>query len=246
MTPILQIEGIGKFHPDGQHSVLFTEVSAVIAEPEIIAVLGASGQGKSMLLRILGRLERHDNGSISLMGKAMDRWNPREWRMKATYVAQQSILYPGSIEDNLRLVSRIHGKPFERDLARKLMAEAGLDRLDWSKPVQDLSGGEKQRVALVRSLLLHPAILLLDEVTASLDLHSRHAMESILVDWHGKEGTTLIWVTHNLDQAKHCSRRVWFLAERTLLDDTDTNGFFRGNASAAAKRFLQLHAGGES
>jgi putative ABC transport system ATP-binding protein len=117
--------------------------------------------------------------------------------------------------------------------------------LEWSKPVQGLSGGEKQRVALVRSLLLRPEIMLLDEVTASLDQHSRHAVEAMLLKWHQREGTSLIWVTHDLEQARLCTQRVWFLAEKTLLEDRDTYSFFHSPSSTAAQNFLNLPLSGE-
>jgi putative ABC transport system ATP-binding protein len=224
---------------------MFSDISAIIPKPEVVALLGASGQGKSTLLRILGRIDSFDEGMIYLNGHAMEQLKSIEWRKKVTYVAQQAVMLSGSIEDNLRLVSRIHNRPFEQELARKLMSEADLERLEWSKPVQGLSGGEKQRVALVRSLLLRPEIMLLDEVTASLDQHSRHAVEAMLLKWHQREGTSLIWVTHDLEQARLCTQRVWFLAEKTLLEDRDTYSFFHSPSSTAAQNFLNLPLSGE-
>ncbi|MEB3090083.1 ATP-binding cassette domain-containing protein, partial [Parvimonas sp. M20] len=87
-------------------------------------------------------------------------------------------------------------RPFDQQLARALFEQLHLEQVEWSKPAQQLSGGEKQRVALVRTLLLRPAVLLLDEVTASLDTRSKLATEQLLVDLHKQTGTTILWVTH--------------------------------------------------
>lgn len=93
--------------------------------------------------------------------------------MKIAYVAQQAVMLPGTIEDNLKIASTLHKSRFDEGLAREFMKDVGLEHLDWAKQARDLSGGEKQRVALIGSLLLHPVILLLDEITASLDQQSK-------------------------------------------------------------------------
>ncbi len=205
----------------------------------MIHILGKSGQGKSTLLRILGLLTRPDSGTISLHGIASSKWNPEQWRCKVSYVAQHAIMLPGSVEDNLRTVSRLHDKPFDQARAQALMDRLGLEDVAWSKPASQLSGGQKQRVALIRSLLLRPEVLLLDEVTASLDSVSKQAVESLLNELSRTEGSTLIWVTHDLEQAHSIGQRIWFLANHRLLEDCDTARFFEHPVSDEAKHFLQ-------
>ncbi|WP_442601547.1 ABC transporter ATP-binding protein [Paenibacillus sp. KN14-4R] len=235
---ILQLDQLAKMHPSQPESVLFSKISASIEKPEIICMIGSSGQGKSTLLRILGYMDCEDQGRVLLQNKDKSKWVPREWRQQASYVAQQPVMLAGTIEDNLRTVSRLHQRPFEKDRATHLMQRAGMSEMAWSKPASDLSGGEKQRVALVRSMLLQPAILLLDEVTSSLDMHSKQLIEDMLLEWHREEGTTLLWVTHDMEQARQCSNRLWFLAEGTLLEDQRTENFYSSPITEAGREFL--------
>ncbi|TCZ77107.1 ATP-binding cassette domain-containing protein [Paenibacillus albiflavus] len=237
---ILDLQQLGKYRTGGERVDLFREVSAQINKPEMITVLGASGQGKSTLLRIMAKLDLPDEGEVFLHNKSANDWSSKEWRMKVCYIAQQAVMLPGTVEDNLRTVSELHRTPFEEKLATRLMEELGLGQLDWKQNADLLSGGEKQRVALIRSLLLHPEILLLDEVTASLDSASKQAVESMLKKWHKANDTTQIWITHDLDQARQIGDRVWFIGGGTLLEDKDSHSFFECPSSELGRQYLQL------
>lgn len=238
MQTTIEIESLGKQINSPSGPWLFRDLNAHITEPTTIGILGKSGQGKSTLLRILGRLLSPNTGTIRLDHKEMTCWEPAHWRMKMSYVAQQAIMLPGSVEDNLRAVSTLHQRPFDQKHVHELLEQLYLEDLDWSKPAQQLSGGEKQRLALVRTLLLKPAVLLLDEVTASLDALSKQAAERLLVDLHVQTGTTLLWVTHDLEEARLACKRIWFLANHRLLEDTPSESFFVAPQSAEAKDFL--------
>ena len=193
MTALFEMKGLTKnyWHTEEQtdRTYLFSDLTATIESSERIALLGKSGQGKSTLLRMLALLDNADSGEICLNGVQARDMEARIWRTKITYVAQQAVMLPGTIEDNLKTVSKLHNETFDDKLARKLMKEVGLETIDWAKKAADLSGGEKQRVALVRSLLLTPSILLLDEVTASLDQQSKEYVENLLVKWSEDEET---------------------------------------------------------
>ncbi|MBB6672942.1 ABC transporter ATP-binding protein [Cohnella nanjingensis] len=250
MPNVLEITGLAKrSRQEGNEAsssgLLFSEVTATIKEPERIALLGVSGQGKSTLLRILAKLDTADNGSIALYGTASDGADPRRWRMRMGYVAQLPVMLPGSVEFNLRTVSRLHGTEYDRKLAERLMGELGLENLALSKPATELSGGEKQRLSLARSLMLRPDVLLLDEITASLDRGSKERVERLLLRWHQEEGTAMIWVTHDLEQARQTCGRVWFMGEGTLLEDTPADAFFRAPATELASAYLRTPAGRE-
>ncbi|MEJ8548044.1 ABC transporter ATP-binding protein [Brevibacillus borstelensis] len=241
MTSVLSLDHLGKRLPTPPHAWLFSDITADIASPEITLIMGKSGQGKSTLLRLLGLLDMADGGTIRHLGKTPSEWGPEKWRMSVSYVAQHPVMLPGSVEDNLRAVSRLHKRPFESEQARTWMEAVGLGEMDWSKQAAQLSGGERQRVALVRSLLLHPAVLLLDEVTASLDAISKRATEELLVDLHRREGTTLLWITHDWEQARSVGQRIWFLAGGRLLEDSPAERFFQGPQTPEAQEFLAVH-----
>ncbi|WP_083205163.1 ATP-binding cassette domain-containing protein [Bacillus sp. FJAT-27264] len=241
MNAIFQIHSLGKLNWSTDANVrskyLFSQISAEITEPARIAMVGASGQGKSTLLRIMALLDTPDEGNLLVNGKSYQHIHARQWRMAVTYVAQQAVMLPGSIEDNLRTVSRLHGQPYDDSLATELLKQLGLDYLDLGKVAEDCSGGEKQRISLIRSLLLRPEILLLDEITASLDINSTQKVEALLLDWHKKEGTTFIWVTHDLEQARRISNRTWMM-DKGGLHEYSSDSFFNEPVADLARRFV--------
>ncbi|TYP70226.1 ABC transporter ATP-binding protein [Paenibacillus methanolicus] len=247
MTALLTIEGLRKQRPDEPDRSLFSDMTAEIAAGDRVALLGGSGQGKSTLLRIIALLEAADGGRLLLGGKEPRAYaEPKEWRRQACYVAQQPVMLPGSVEDNLRAASGLHGTPFDEALARRLMDAVGLADIGWRRAAADLSGGEKQRTALVRALLLKPRLLLLDEVTASLDPGSKDAVEALLDTWSAREGAACLWVTHDLDQAERQCRTVWFMAEGRLLEVAEADVFFRGPATEQGRRFVRPDAEGRT
>ncbi|TCN00769.1 putative ABC transport system ATP-binding protein [Paenibacillus sp. BK033] len=240
---VLQVNEMAKSKFDNRGEWLFSGITAEIRPGDRIVLLGGSGQGKSTLLRILSLLEPFDKGAIRLDGQLPAACKPQSWRKKVSYVAQKPVMRSGTVACNLRTVSELHNKPFEEGLARRYMDAVGLGQTDWGKQASDLSGGEQQRLALVRSLLLHPELLLLDEITSSLDPASKRAVEKLLLDWvsvrdEGSERAYL-WITHDLDQARMISNQVWFMAEGSLLERSVTGVFFAHPATEQARRFIR-------
>lgn len=235
MTALFEMKGLTKNYwqteEQTDRTYLFSDLTATIESTERIVLLGKSGQGKSTLLRMLALLDSTDSGEMRLNGMQAHEIDTRVWRTKVTYVAQQAVMLPGTIEENLKTVSKLHNATFDDKLAQKLMKEVGLESIDWAKKATDLSGGEKQRVALVRSLLLAPTILLLDEVTASLDQQSKAYVENLLVKWSEVKKTSFLWVTHDMEQAKKVSERIWFMENGTLAMDCKTETFFENQNS---------------
>ncbi|CQR54602.1 ABC transporter ATP-binding protein [Paenibacillus riograndensis] len=236
MSAVFEIHNLAKFNWEaeakGESRYLFSRISAEISKPERVALIGASGQGKSTLLRILALLDIPDQGDLLLNGASFKNSNPREWRMAVAYVAQQAVMLPGSIEDNLRTVSRLHGQPYDAALGAQLMEQLGLDHLDLAKKAEDCSGGEKQRISLIRTLLLRPSILLLDEATASLDIDSTRKVEALLLNRHKEEGITLIWVTHDPEQAHRISNRTWAM-DKGGMREYSTASYFEQSLKGA-------------
>ncbi|CAM4338248.1 ABC transporter ATP-binding protein [Paenibacillus tarimensis] len=243
MTPVLELHQLAKLQFDEKEEYLFRPITSKVAKGDRIAVVGASGQGKSTLLRILARLERQDEGYMSLGGVRDTDWKPAEWRKKVCYTAQHPVMLPGTVEDNLRTVSRLHSLPFDESAAKEYMSQIGLGDMDWRKEASSLSGGEKQRVALVRSLLLEPEVLLLDEFTASLDPGSREGAEMCVRQWADTRNSAVLLISHDMEQAERMCRTVWFMSGGELLEAADAGRFFAAPETESAKQFLQRSLG---
>ncbi|MGC4376354.1 ATP-binding cassette domain-containing protein [Fictibacillus sp. Mic-4] len=233
---ILHVERLSKCASANES--IISDVTVSVEEPSIIHILGGSGAGKSTFLRILGLLDHPDRGQIYYRGKQAKEWLAAEWRRHVAYCAQLPVMLPGTVEDNLRIVSRLHHLSFDPNEVKHLLELVGLSYLDWNKPAFALSGGEKQRVALVRTILMRPEILLVDEVTSSLDINSCQMVENFIKRFHQEEGGTVIWVTHDLEQAKNIGHRVWFFANGRLLENICTPSFFHHPKTEEAKSFI--------
>jgi len=188
---------------------LFQPYTASIREGSRIACTGASGQGKSSLLKILARLHLPASGTLSWNDQEATEIPVTNWRRYIHYVAQHATMLSGSIEDNLKLPRQLHQLPFDKDTAEHLLDKVGLSALDWKSDALQLSGGEQQRLALVRSLLLEPQVLLLDEVTASLDEAHTHHVEELLKGWAEERDRAYVWITHQPDQIARIANEQW-------------------------------------
>jgi len=192
MTTSLEIENLGKQFSALPDQWLFRDFTTSITEPDIIGILGKPGQGKSTLLRILGRLAKADQGTIRLDGKEWRHWEPEARRMTMSDVAQQPVMLPGTVEDNLRITSVLHQRPFDEKLARACLEQLAMDHLEWGKPAHQLSDGEKQRLAI-----------------------SKQTAGRLLFNLHMQTGTTLLWITHDLEEDQSVCKRIWFIAKRS-------------------------------
>jgi lipoprotein-releasing system ATP-binding protein len=185
---------------------------------EMVAVVGASGVGKSTLLHVLGTLERPDHGEVFYYGENVFTYDDEKlaaFRNRTIgFVFQFHHLLPEfSALENTMMPALIHGinRTEAGDRAEAIMTRVGLShRL--GHHVGELSGGEQQRVAVARSLILKPSILLADEPTGNLDARTGESIHDLLISLNQEDGITAVVVTHNTRLAEKLSRRV------TLID----------------------------
>lgn len=181
---------------------------------ETLAVQGASGVGKSTLLHILGTLERPSSGKIFYQNEeltAKDENKLAEFRNRTIgFVFQFHHLLPEfSALENTMMPALIRGMSREEAIvkAEAILREVGLERRAAHKP-GELSGGEQQRVAVARSLILDPPLILADEPTGNLDARTGEGVEELLLRFNQEKGVTLLVVTHNERLARKMSRSV--------------------------------------
>lgn len=171
------------------------------ADPgEAVRISGPSGSGKTTLLRAVARLIPVLEGEVTLRGSSWKSYLSTQWRTTVTYLHQTPVLFPGSVESNLRHAFRFRRNASEStdiEGARSLLSELRLREDILERDAATLSGGEAARVALVRSLLIHPTVLLLDEPTAALDDEARHALIGMLTRWLAENERALVLVSHD-------------------------------------------------
>jgi putative ABC transport system ATP-binding protein len=206
---LLEADRVGRRADDG--SWLLRDAGLVLRGGDRVGLVGASGAGKSVLLRTLALLDPLDEGEVRFRGRRVHGHDVPRFRSRVIYVHQRAPLFEGDVEQNLarpfRLqVHRQAHRTFDRARALALLARFGRDEDFLGKDAHELSGGEGQIVALVRVLLLDPEVLLLDEATASLDPDGVARAEAMIHDWvdersdHGARSRALVWVGHQLEQ----------------------------------------------
>ena len=214
--PIVTIEGLSKRYPTaaGRPIEILKDVDLVLNRGDSLAVVGASGIGKSTLLQILGTLDRPNSGQMLFQGVDVFRLNKdqlaRFRNQSIGFVFQFHHLLPEfSAVENVMMPMLIAGRKRREAYreSRHILERVGLgERIDHR--VTDLSGGEQQRVALARALILSPALLLADEPTGNLDKQTGKQIHELLMELNREMQMTMVVVTHNTELAALLSRNV--------------------------------------
>lgn len=212
---LISVRGLCKSFTNGGARIdVLKDLDFDLAAGESVAIVGASGIGKSTLLHIVGTLDRPDSGELLFKGEdlfAYDDLKLARFRNQSVgFVFQFHHLLPEfSALENAMMPALINGtsKPKANQAAEEILIRVGLkDRLHYR--VGKLSGGEQQRVALARALVLKPAMLLADEPTGNLDKSNSDHVHALLLELNQEFAMTLVVVTHNLELASFMSRRV--------------------------------------
>ncbi len=216
---LVQCRNVWKVFGEGASAVTaLQDVDLDVADGEFLTIVGASGCGKSTLLRAIGGLESHSSGEIRVDGAAVT--GPG---MDRAMVFQNYSLFPWlSVDENIRFTRRLAAHTRDRSTASveavlgrtdALIALMGLGQVVRAHPNQ-LSGGMQQRVAIARALLGRPRILLMDEPFGALDAQTREVMHDLILHVSELERSTVIFVTHDVEEAIYLGRRVVLMAPR--------------------------------
>jgi len=236
MAPVVELSSVRVSH--GARTVL--DVDALSVEPgEVLVVMGPNGAGKSTLLRVMGLLESPTAGEVRFRGAPVTAPVGLAVRRRMASVFQEPLLADATVRANVALGLRFRGQGGPRALARIAMwlERFGIGHLG-SRQARTLSGGEAQRTALARALVVEPDILFLDEPFAPLDPPTREALIEDLGRVLRAERTTTVLVTHDRSEAMALADRVGVMMEGRLLQVDDTARVFRAPASEAIARFV--------
>ena len=190
------------------------DISFELEPGELVALVGPSGSGKTTLLRALALLSDPATGEVRLHGRTPAEHGYPEWRRKVALVAQRPVLLDAGVGENLAraFTYKTARAPFDDARARALLEKLGLGAERWTQNATTLSEGQQQRVSLARTLLVEPAVLLLDEPTAALDPTALEATETLVRAHVRDTGAAALVVTHDHAQAARWCDRTLTLA----------------------------------
>jgi phospholipid/cholesterol/gamma-HCH transport system ATP-binding protein len=222
-VPAIVVENLHKSF--GTQKVL-KGVSLTVGRGETLAVLGRSGTGKSVLLRIIIGLEKPDSGLVRIQGQNIEGLGLDELgeiRKKMGFLFQHAALYDSmTVEENVAFPLRHHKKEMseaeQAERVKQLLAEMNMEK-DLHKMPSDISGGMQKRVGLARALALEPAILLLDEPTAGLDPISAGEIDDLVLKLQAEHHMASIVVTHDLHSAKTIANRLALIDKGEVVID---------------------------
>jgi NitT/TauT family transport system ATP-binding protein len=207
----IEFDGVSKTYPGQRQVRALEDVSLTVNEGEFVALLGPSGCGKSTLLNLLAGFEKISSGKLLFDGTAVARPGPdrgvvfQEAALFPWLTVWQNVVFGPQVQDMAR--SEYESR------ARKLLELVGLASFADALPVQ-LSGGMRQRVGIARVLVMNPRALLMDEPFGALDAQTRMSMQQLLLDVWQQLGTTVLFVTHDIDEAILLSDRIYIMSAR--------------------------------
>ena len=194
-------------------------ISFLVRAGDCYSITGPSGSGKSALLRLLNRFEDPIRGEIRFRGAPVQSYDPLELRRRIALVLQQPVMFHGTVRENL--LRRPGGEQLSEAALVQALEEVGLDRAFLDRNAMEVSGGEKQRISIARSLLGEPDIILLDEPTSALDARSLHLVADLIGQLNRVRGLTVIIVTHQPEMIHRLGGRVLFLDKGHIIRETD-------------------------
>ncbi|MGX9740425.1 iron efflux ABC transporter ATP-binding subunit FetA [Pseudocitrobacter corydidari] len=216
---ILQLTGVG--YRIGERQVL-NDINFSIAPGEFKLITGPSGCGKSTLLKIIASLLSPSEGTIQFKGQDYTSLSPELYRQQVSYCAQTPALFGETVYDNLIFPWQIRDKRTEPDTFLGFLTRFGLPEETLSKSINDLSGGEKQRISLIRNLQFLPDVLLLDEITSALDEENKHNVNDIIHRYVREKNIAVLWVTHDKDEIEHADDVITLpLSGKDMLEAAD-------------------------
>ena len=186
--------------------------SFTINTGEFFVLVGPSGGGKTTTLKMINRLVEPTSGSILIDGEDITSLPLRDLRLETGYVLQQIALFPNmTVGQNIGLIPEMKGwsKADRAEKARNLLKRVDLDpETYYGRYPDELSGGEQQRIGILRALIASPKVILMDEPFSALDPITRVQLQDLTLDLHDDLGTTIVFVTHDINEAQYLADRI--------------------------------------
>ena len=211
--PLLKLTHVGL---SVQGKTILQDISFEIDNGDILGVIGGSGSGKTSLFRTINLLQTPTEGNILYNDKDVLSYPPTTLRREIGYVFQKTHLFGGTVEDNLLYPYELMQQKPDWQEIKDFIGKANLPQDVIKKKPNELSGGEQQRIALIRSLIVHPRILLLDEITASLDEYSSAVIEKLILEQNQNRNVTILFISHNSEHTKQLAQKILCMKNGTI------------------------------
>lgn len=206
---------------------VLNRVSLEVKGAEIVCLLGPSGGGKSSLLRCINRLTEPPSASVFIDGQDVTGFDVLALRQKVGMVFQQVWLLPGTVAENVAYGAALQKRPLSPADITRLLALADCAPELAEQDSQALSGGQAQRVAIARVLATEPSVLLLDEPTSALDPAATRHVEETMRKLRQTLGLSILWVTHDPEQARRVADKVYLLVQGSVVDQGEPTHLLR-------------------
>lgn len=200
-------------------------INVSLEKGEFLSITGPSGSGKSTLLKIIATILSKTSGEILYQGQPIESYEPTEYRKEVSYCFQSPVLFGETVQDNLAFPYVIRNQLFDEKKASDYLEMVGLPSSYLQKTINSLSGGEKQRIALIRNVLFQPEILLLDEVTSALDEENREIIWKWLHEMREKTDMTILMISHNAEEAALADKQIHIVQGKIAEKGGSSNGF---------------------
>lgn len=218
----------------GEKTVL-EDVNLKIKDGEFMVLVGPSGSGKTTMLKMINRLLEPTDGNIYMDDKRIKDYNQRDLRLSTGYVLQQIALFPNlTVAENIAIIPEMKGwnKDKIKQNTAELLEMVGLPAKEYAGSFPSmLSGGEQQRVGIVRAIIGEPRILLMDEPFSALDAISRKQLQVLTKKLHNEFGVTIIFVTHDTDEALLLADRIAVLQNGQICQIDKPNAILENPAN---------------
>ncbi|AGZ23706.1 ABC transporter ATP-binding protein [Streptococcus suis] len=218
-----------------------------IQEGEFFVLIGPSGSGKTTTLKLINRLIEQTEGEVFFQGKRLKDFDLRELRLETGYVLQQIALFPNmTVAENIALIPEMKGLGKEETLTRtrELLAKVGLEPDSYlDRLPKDLSGGEKQRVSILRAIIANPKVLLMDEPFSALDPISKAQLQDLIKELHEEFKMTTVFVTHDMDEAVKLADRICLMQDGQVVQLGSPDELRNRPANDFVKEFIRARGG---
>ena len=239
MTSAIKFEHVNKTFVN---KVVVNDLNLDIQQGELFVLVGNSGSGKTTSIKMINRLADPSTGQILVNERPTTDYNVQKLRWRIGYVLQQIALFPNmTVAKNITLIPEIQGAKADlTEMAANLLEKVGLNPQEYAhRYPHELSGGEQQRIGILRAIASKPPIVLMDEPFSALDPLSRANLQELVINLHKQLHNTILFVTHDMNEALHLADRIGVMKDGKLLQVDQPQEILRHPANNFVRDFFK-------